>query len=89
MRILVVEDEDSIATPLVDGLRQEGFDVERAPTAAAALAADPADVVLLDLRLPDGDGLDVCRALLVRVQLVIPGRRVQNCQHGVLDGTFE
>lgn len=33
--------------------------------------------------------LDVCRALLVRVQLVIPGRRVQNCQHGVLDGTFE
>jgi two-component system response regulator RegX3 len=63
VRILLVEDEDSIAEPLVAGLRREGYDVERAATATAALAADPADLVLLDLRLPDGDGLDVCRVL--------------------------
>jgi two-component system response regulator RegX3 len=66
VRILVVEDEDSIAEPLVDGLEREGFAVERAATAAAALAAGPSDFVLLDLRLPDGDGLDVCRALRAR-----------------------
>ena len=71
MRILVVEDEDSIAEPLVTGLRREGFDVARAATAAAALASEPTDVVLLDLRLPDGDGLDVCRELRARSDVAI------------------
>jgi len=67
MRILVVEDEDAIAEPLVDGLRREGYDVDRAATGVAALdeALRP-DLVLLDLRLPDSDGLDVCRALRER-----------------------
>ena len=63
MKILLVEDEDSIAEPLAEGLRREGFDVDRAATGAAALAADPADCVLLDLRLPDVDGYEVCRSL--------------------------
>jgi DNA-binding response OmpR family regulator len=67
MRILVVEDEDAIADPLVDGLRREGYDVERAATGADALAdSHRPDLVLLDLRLPDIDGLDVCRALRER-----------------------
>ena len=57
MRILVVEDEDSIAEPLVAGLRREGFDVDRAATGAAALDESlRPDLVLLDLRLPDIDG---------------------------------
>jgi two-component system, OmpR family, response regulator RegX3 len=63
VRILLVEDEDTIAEPLAAGLRREGFDVERAGTGAAALDAAAADLVLLDLRLPDMDGLDVCRRL--------------------------
>jgi two-component system, OmpR family, response regulator RegX3 len=63
VRILLVEDEDSIALPLAEGLRREGFVVERAATGAEALAAASADLVLLDLRLPDIDGLDVCRSL--------------------------
>jgi two-component system, OmpR family, response regulator RegX3 len=63
MRILVVEDEDSIAEPLVEGLRREGFDVDRAATGEQALAAPVADIVLLDLRLPDIDGYEVCRRL--------------------------
>jgi two-component system response regulator RegX3 len=63
MRILLVEDEDTIAEPLAEGLRREGFDVEWAATGGAALEARPADLVLLDLRLPDMDGLDVCRRL--------------------------
>ena len=67
MRILVVEDEDAIADPLVDGLRREGYDVARAATGADALAdSHHPDLVLLDLRLPDIDGLDVCRALRER-----------------------
>ena len=63
MHILVVEDEDAIADPLVAGLRREGYDVSRVATGEAALEASPADLVLLDLRLPDIDGLDVCRRL--------------------------
>jgi DNA-binding response OmpR family regulator len=71
VRILVVEDEDAIAEPLVGGLRREGFEVERAATGAAALDAPAADVVLLDLRLPDTDGLDVCRRLRERSDVPI------------------
>ncbi len=63
MRVLVVEDDDSIAVPLVKGLAREGFVVERVATGSAALAAAPADMVLLDLGLPDIDGYEVCRRL--------------------------
>ena len=63
MRVLVVEDDDSIAVPLVTGLEREGFAVERVATGAEALAAAPADMVLLDLGLPDIDGYEVCRRL--------------------------
>jgi two-component system, OmpR family, response regulator RegX3 len=66
MKILLVEDEDSIAEPLTEGLRREGFEVERVATGAAALEAAPADCVLLDLRLPDTDGYAVCRSLRER-----------------------
>ncbi len=71
MRILLVEDDDSIALPLAEGLRREGFAVERAATGAEALAAELPDVVLLDLRLPDTDGLDVCRQLRARSDVPI------------------
>jgi two-component system response regulator RegX3 len=71
VRILLVEDEAAIAEPLAEGLRREGFDVSRVATAAEALAASEADLVLLDLRLPDGDGLDVCRRLRERSDVPI------------------
>ena len=71
MRILVVEDEDSIAEPLVNGLRREGFDVVRAATGGEALEAAVPDLVLLDLRLPDTDGLDVCRRMRERSDVPI------------------
>jgi DNA-binding response OmpR family regulator len=66
VRILIVEDEDAIAVPLAEGLEREGFETVRAATGADALAADEPDLVLLDLRLPDMDGLDVCRELRAR-----------------------
>lgn len=63
MRILVVEDDPSISGPLQEGLAREGFEVEVAPTGTAALAAGPADLVLLDLGLPDLEGSVVCQRL--------------------------
>jgi DNA-binding response OmpR family regulator len=71
VHILVVEDEDAIADPLVAGLRREGYDVSRVATGEGALEASPADLVLLDLRLPDIDGLDVCRELRERSRVPI------------------
>jgi len=69
--VLLVEDDDSIAEPLADGLRREGFDVVRVPTGAEALASDSRDLVLLDLRLPDVDGFTVCRELRARSDVPI------------------
>jgi DNA-binding response OmpR family regulator len=63
MRVLIVEDDDTIAEPLAKGLAREGFEVERVATGAEALAAPPPDLVLLDLTLPDLDGHEVCRRL--------------------------
>ena len=63
-RVLLVEDEASIAEPFARALGREGFDAEVAPTAAAARAAFARrrpSIVLLDLTLPDGDGRDLCR----------------------------
>jgi two-component system response regulator RegX3 len=66
VRALVVEDDDSIGEPLELGLAREGFEVVRARTLAEALGAGEVDIVLLDLGLPDGDGLDLCRQLRAR-----------------------
>ena len=66
MKILLVEDDRSIAATVVEGLTAEGFVVDHAATGAAALAASGYDMVLLDLGLPDMDGRDVCRQLRTR-----------------------
>jgi DNA-binding response OmpR family regulator len=63
-RVLVVEDEEDIAFPLVRTLEREGYEVHWVDSGQKALddvAAHHADVVILDLGLPDMDGLEVCR----------------------------
>ena len=61
--MLLVEDDPSIAAVVTRGLTDAGFGVLHVETGAAALAAEGYDFVLLDLGLPDTDGLDVCRAI--------------------------
>jgi len=70
MRVLLVEDDARVAAALAAALRRRGHDVVHSPTAADALAAEPVDLVLLDLNLPDGDGIDVCRAIRRRDESV-------------------
>jgi DNA-binding response OmpR family regulator len=66
MRILLVEDDTRVADALAVALRRQGHEVLRAATIAEALAAPRVDLILLDLGLPDGDGIEVCRALRER-----------------------
>ncbi|MGV9668890.1 response regulator transcription factor [Nocardia niigatensis] len=70
-RVLVVEDDQGIADALVRGLRQAGYTVDGVHTGRAALAAASPDVVLLDLGLPDIDGVEVCRRLRARSDAAI------------------
>jgi len=63
-RVLVVEDEEDIAFPLVRTLEREGYTVtwvQDGETALTQLQKEQEDVVILDLGLPDMDGLEVCR----------------------------
>ena len=64
MRLLVVEDDESIAAPLLEALGRAGFATAWAASGERAVAmAGDADLVLLDLGLPDTDGYEVCRQL--------------------------
>ena len=66
VRVLVVEDEESILDFVEMGLRYEGFEVERAedgPSALVAFERRRPDLIVLDLNLPGLDGLEVCRQI--------------------------
>jgi two-component system KDP operon response regulator KdpE len=65
-RILIVDDEPSILATMAPLLRGRGYEVSTATTGHAALEAvdrQPPQLVILDLGLPDMDGIDVCRSL--------------------------
>ena len=68
-RLLLVEDDDGIAMPLVRTLERDGYTVERVATGLDAVTRvrepgpDDPEMVILDLGLPDVDGLDVCKRI--------------------------
>ncbi|TXH81208.1 MAG: response regulator [Rhizobium sp.] len=69
MRLLLVEDNPIIGNAVQDHLHADGWLVDwsmNLESAAGAVAAETRDVVLLDLRLPDGSGLDVLRLMEAR-----------------------
>ncbi len=64
--LLLIDDDLRLAAMVGDYLRAAGFEIDTAPSLAAGrerLAARAYDAVVLDLMLPDGDGLDLCREL--------------------------
>lgn len=65
MLLLLVEDDDSLAQPLSAGLARHGFEIQRVQSGSEALAAlgGRPDLILLDMTLPDMDGLEVCRQI--------------------------
>jgi two-component system, OmpR family, KDP operon response regulator KdpE len=74
LRVLVVEDDREIRSMIQSSLAVEGFEVQTAVSvseAAALLHNSPPDVVLLDLGLPDGDGIDLVREVRKRQSLPI------------------
>ncbi|USQ88191.1 response regulator transcription factor [Streptomyces phaeoluteigriseus] len=63
VRVLLIEDDQTIAEPLVEGLGHFGLAVRHVRTGTEGLRGPYGDVVLLDLGLPDVDGIDVCRGI--------------------------
>ncbi|MFJ8631250.1 response regulator transcription factor [Streptomyces sp. NPDC093568] len=63
IRVLLIEDDETIAEPLTEGLGHFGLTVDHVTTGAEGLRSEYGDVVLLDLGLPDMDGIDVCRGI--------------------------
>src|SRR5690606_8199781 len=64
--ILVVEDDNAFRRILVNAFRERGYEAEGVPDAAAAIQAaerDSPEMAVVDLRLPDGSGLDVVQRL--------------------------
>ena len=62
MRILLVEDEATLAIPLTDALQEQGHEVTHIADGAAALAwlsGNLVDIVVSDIRLPHGDGMQI------------------------------
>src|ERR1700760_1468164 len=70
-KVLVVEDDPGVAAQLVRVLTRGGFGAGRVGNRAAALNRGRSDVVLLDLGLPDTDGVQVCRQLRQRSEAAI------------------
>src|SRR5262249_32308594 len=77
-------DDIRVAEALAEALRRQGHRVHRAGSATDALQAPSADLVLLDLGLPDMDGVDVCRAMRRRGDetaiIVITARGDDRCK---------
>jgi len=96
VRILVVDDEEVIRDVLGTLLEREGYDVSVAPTAGEALAlfeAEPYDLILLDLMLPDRPGLELMRDIRRQdpdavVVIVTAYSSIEGAIEAMRDGAF-
>src|SRR3954464_11693374 len=85
-QLLIVEDDDGIAMPLTRTLEREGYAVQRVDNGTEAIArvrSADIDLVILDLGLPDMDGLEVCRT--VRTAGYAGGILILTARGGELD----
>jgi DNA-binding response OmpR family regulator len=86
MKILIVEDEPSIALALNDDLAREGYETEVVTDGIAAIqraGAGGVDLVLLDVMLPSRDGFDICRDLRragLEMPIILLTARVQEAE---------
>jgi len=88
VRVLVVEDDRSIGEQLVRGLSRAGCRVDLVESAAEALPHTDAELILLDLGLPDGDGIELCQRLRERTAapiLVVTARDTERERVTALD----
>jgi two-component system OmpR family response regulator len=97
MRILIVDDEDELVSALVERLNLRGFQADGVTTGAEALAhlADtPCDVVLLDVKMPGLDGLEVIERIKkehpnLEVILLTGHSSVHDAEKGKMLGAFD
>ncbi|MGE0309856.1 MAG: response regulator [Acidimicrobiia bacterium] len=88
-RVMVVEDDQDVRLLLRLLLEDEGYSVTEAATGTQALdrfAVDPAHLVLLDIRLPEMNGFEVCRALRQKSDIPIIMVTAQDDSHDVVAG---
>lgn len=84
-RVLLIDDEPAVADVVVFALREAGFEVQAVGSLAAGrriLEHEPIDLLVLDLGLPDGDGIDFCRELRSSSSLPI---LMLTCRDGEID----
>lgn len=79
-RVLLVDDEQDLAELLASQLTRAGFEVRCADALQSAKVANEElkfDVLVTDLHLPDGDGIDVARSLAIPICLALTGSSVE------------
>jgi DNA-binding NtrC family response regulator len=89
LRVLIVDDEKTLRVSLALALREDGYEVDEAETGAEALAkvvAEPPHVLLLDLRLPDEDGIEVFKKIRARTRDPVV---IMMTAYGVVEAAFE
>ena len=86
-RILIIDDDADIVKTVSANLELDGFEVSSAPNGnegLAALQSRSPDLVLLDLNLPDIDGIKVCQILLLPNQWIFGGQQRRELVQGLL-----
>lgn len=88
-RLLLVEDDENLRTTLADNLELEGYEVVECALVEQAkdwLSANSADLVVLDIMLPDGDGYQLCQWIRQRADVLVLMLTARNLEKDVVEG---